>query len=220
MSIPKKSPKTGKTAIKKAAPVKKTAGTKGSRTIKSTDKATASSRSTKTAKTAQKNTAKKAVAAKRVTTSTKKTSPSKVAVARKAPVKKSAQTKNISLAKKIPVIGKMPVQQKAVARKASKPKPVINKLDSETVVPNVVEPDQDIAINEENQPLFTSEWIGISAMKAVKCPECEAQPGILCISSETGKRFWESHPARMVAYTKEMLASKSISKGTQYGYGK
>jgi len=192
-----------KAAVKKPAP-KKVAAPKKKATVK-------------------KPAPKKAVAPKkkvavRKPTLKKKPLPKKAAPKRKVVVKlvaKKPVPRKMAVAKK-PAPKKVPVKKAVAARPAPQKATPKIQLPQEAVAPKkVVEPTPETGVPHS----VPEEWIGTSAMKAISCPDCDAKAGELCVSKDADKKIWESHPARIAAYTTSRLASRLILTGQQQAIG-
>jgi len=154
-----------------------------------TPKKKAAARNPPTQKKAIKTTASmKNTVVKVATRKTAKPVPKKKIVAKKSPTQKGEAKKVVttrSAPQKVPQ--KRQPQKKPITRQAVAPELQVKVL-----------------------PPVTTEWVGISAMKAISCPECEAHAGELCVAEDTGKVLWWSHPARIVAYTTNRLVQCNI----------
>ncbi|MDD5299070.1 MAG: hypothetical protein PHD65_01090 [Gallionella sp.] len=129
-------------------------------------------------------------------------------VVKKAVAKKTVPKKTVPKKK---VVAKKPISKKVAVKKAAtsriKPQKAMVKeqsLHKAAIHEKVV----DTRLRIETPQPETTEWIGTSAMKIMPCPDCGANAGELCISKETNKKIWESHPARIVAYTTSRLQSR------------
>lgn len=159
--------------------------------------------------------------------------PKKKAVVRKIAPKKAAAKKVVASRKKVAV--KKPAPRKAALLKgkplskkpASVKKALATKSKLQKTAPMKKMQNRAVSLNkavihkpETKAPVrVVTEWIGTSAMKAISCPDCGAKAGEMCISKESNMAIWESHPARIVAYTTSRLTSKLPLRGQQQVIG-